>query len=85
MKQRDRQPFLAGLVPPLWSEDVAKELSEHRGRWVAVADDRLVAVADTLPEVRASALEQGIDDPLVFRAPSHPEQVAAYLVQPSGF
>lgn len=84
MNEYDRQPELVGLVPPLWSRGVADQMARHRGRWVALDGDRVIAVADTLSEVRSSAREQGIDEPLLFRVPSHPERVAAYLVQRSG-
>lgn len=65
---------------PLWSHETGEELSGHRGRWVALDGDRIVAVADSLPLVRREAREQGVTDPLVFRVPAHPRQVAAYSV-----
>lgn len=75
MTNRDGQPTLVGLVPPLWSKAVAEQLAQHRGRWVAIRDDRIVAVADTLPEVSAAAEAQGFDRPIVFRVPWNPGRV----------
>lgn len=75
MMNRDGQPTLMGLVPPLWSKAVAEQFAQHRGRWVAIHDDRIVAVGDSPTEVREEAVSHGIEEPLLFQVPRHPEQV----------
>lgn len=82
MSERDRRPTLTAPVPPLWSKAVAEQLVQHRGRWVAIRDDRIVSVADTLPEVAAAAQAQGVDQPLVFRVPSNPGRIVTQTSTP---
>lgn len=77
MGQCERQ-LLGEPVPPLWPDTVADELRGHLGRWVAIDDERIVAVADTLDEVHAQSEAQGVTEPLVFRVPANPGQVAVY-------
>ena len=38
--------------------------AKYPGKWLAVQDERVIAVGDELSEVRAAARKQGIDDPL---------------------
>lgn len=73
MSQRPAEPVISGVVPPLWSAEVAVEMLAHRGRWIALDEGMIVAVADSLDEVHERAEAEGVADPLVFRVPSHPE------------
>jgi FMN phosphatase YigB (HAD superfamily) len=57
------------------SSDLAKVLEDHKGRWVAIFGDDLVAVGDSAPEVIEQARNAGITDPTVFRVPTHPERL----------
>jgi len=61
---------------PVIEEGLAQELEEHKGRWVAVDQGVLAAVADSAIEARAGALAKGITDPLVFRVSAHPDRIA---------
>jgi hypothetical protein len=62
-------------VSPVIDEALAKELERHKGRWVAVDGNHVVAVGDTASEVVEQALEAGVTDPLVFKVASHPERL----------
>ena len=59
-------------------DDLAAELSEHKGEWVAVHLNRLVAAGNSALEVRDAAVKKGITDPTIFRVPKHPERLAFY-------
>lgn len=75
MTNRCERPRLAGLVPPLWSSAIADQFAQqHRGRWVAIHEDRIVAVGGSPTEVHEQAVSQGIDDPLLFQVPRQPER-----------
>jgi hypothetical protein len=63
---------------PVIEERLARELGEHRGRWVAIDQGILIAVDDTAAGARASALKRGVTDPIVFRVPAHPERLAFF-------
>lgn len=58
------------MKQPVISQKLSAELEAYRGRWVAVLDDRLVAVADSVSAVQKLALERGVTDPVVFRVPT---------------
>ncbi len=83
MGQSPVQPAIVGVVPPLWSAEVAEEMLAHRGRWIALDEGVIVAVADSVVEVIERAAGEGVPDPLVYRVPARPELRAAYVVQPS--
>ena len=59
------------------SDQLASELERHKGRWVAIFQNRLVATGDSVEEVIRLAQEQHVTDPTVFRVPAHPDR--AYL------
>ncbi len=61
-----------GVRPPVIDRRLAEELDHYRGRWVAIENGRVVAVADTLAEVLDRAREQSYPDPLTFHVPTHP-------------
>jgi hypothetical protein len=61
---------------PLIEGPLAEELEKHKGRWVAVFQDQIVAVSDSAVEVKEEALRKGITDPLVFRVPTHANRIA---------
>lgn len=61
---------------PLIEGPLAEDLERHKGQWVAVHQDRLVAFGDSAREVRDEALRKGVTDPLVFRVPTHANRVA---------
>lgn len=63
---------------PVIEEPLAGELEEYKGRWVAIFQDRVVAVGDSAVEVKEEALRQKVTDPLVFRVPLHPNRLAFF-------
>lgn len=63
------------VTPAVFSAHLAAELDRHRGKWVAVLEDRVVAVADSAEAVVAAARAQQITDPLVFRVSTDPDQL----------
>jgi len=63
------------IEEPAVSEQLAKELDRHRGRWVAVEGDKIIADAQSAQEVVRLANERGAADPIVFRVPLHPERL----------
>lgn len=65
-------------APPVIDEQLAREIAEHRGRWVAIDGGVLVAVADTAIGAQRAALEKGVTDPVIFRVPAHPERLAFF-------
>jgi hypothetical protein len=70
--------YLPSIQEPAVSEQLATELDRHRGRWVAVEIDKIIAVAESVPEVVRLANERGAADPIVFRVPLHPERLTFF-------
>lgn len=54
------------------------ELKKHKGKWVAVFQDRLVAVGDSPEEVVKLAQEKHVTDPVVYRVPTRPDRLAFF-------
>ncbi len=67
--------YVPPIEEPAVSEQLAKELDRHRGRWVAVEGDKIIADAQSAQEVVRLANERGAADPIVFRVPLHPERL----------
>ncbi len=63
--------------PPI-EGPLARELEQHKGRWVAIIDERIVAVGDSAPDVRQTALDGGVTDPILFRVPTNPSRLAFF-------
>lgn len=61
---------------PVIEAPLADELESHKGRWVAVYQDKVVAVGDSAIEVKEEATRKQITDPLVFRVPTHANRIA---------
>jgi len=61
---------------PVIEDHLAEELEGHKGRWVAVYQDQIVAVGDSAVEVKEEATRKHITDPLVFRVPTHANRIA---------
>lgn len=61
---------------PALSPDLARELANHAGRWVAVDLQRVVATGDTAADVVRKALANGSTDPLIFHVALHPDRAA---------
>jgi hypothetical protein len=57
-------------------QPLAIELGKHRGEWVALENNQVIASASTAVEVWREAQQKGVTDPVVFRVPLHPEHVA---------
>ena len=50
----------------LFTDELDVELLKHPGKWVAIADRaRLLAVGDSVEEVREAARSQGVQEPMV--------------------
>jgi hypothetical protein len=63
---------------PVIEGPLSDELEKHKGKWVAIFEDRIVAVSDSAVDVAEEARRQGVTDPLVFRVPLHPNRVAFF-------
>ena len=74
--QSGRKPSVESPQEPVIEGPLAAELEGHRGKWVAVYQDRLIAVGDSAVEVKEAALKNGVTDPLVFRVPTHANRIA---------
>ena len=74
----DHQPADGPVQDPVIVGPLAQELEQHKGRWVAILNDRIVAVGDSAVDVKDLALKQGVTDPIVFRVPLHPNRVAFF-------
>ena len=61
--------------PQVIDEELAKELSAYKGKWVAVDRGRVVASGDSATEAVEAAQKVGVTDPLVFRVSAHPERL----------
>lgn len=66
---------VATIEEPAISRQLSAQLDRHRGRWVAVDDNRIIAEAGSAQEVVRLANERGCTDPIVFRVPLHPERL----------
>ena len=55
-----------------WLADHPEVLEEHVGKWVAVADQRVVAHGDSVVVVMHEAKQQGYDDPLLVPVMPYP-------------
>ncbi|MHB8619271.1 MAG: DUF5678 domain-containing protein [Chloroflexota bacterium] len=58
--------------------ELAQELDNYKGSYVAIDGQHVVAAADSVPEARQKAREKGVDDPLFFFVPEHPEQLMIF-------
>lgn len=63
--------------PPAIDKDLARELANYKGRWVAVDEIKkaVVGFGASAAEAVAAALARGVTDPLVFRVPIHARRV----------
>jgi len=59
--------------------ELARQIRQHVGKWVAIADDRIVAVGDDVQDVMEASRKLGYEMPLVVRGPLTPEDVAYVL------
>jgi hypothetical protein len=66
------------VQPPPLPQELADQLEDHKGQWVAVYQGALVAYGASAAEVFKSARDKGITDPTVFRVPAHPERLAYF-------
>lgn len=55
--------------------ELARQLEEYQGRWVAVDKGRVVASGNSAKEAVEAALEKQVTDPLVFRVSAHPDRL----------
>jgi len=54
---------------------LARQLEEYQGKWVAVDKGRVVASGSSASEAVEAALREGVTDPLVFRVSAHPDRL----------
>jgi uncharacterized protein DUF5678 len=59
--------------------ELDKQIQQHVGKWIAIADDKIVAVGDSVDEVMEVARRSGHSSPLVVRGPLTKEKVAYIL------
>ncbi len=55
--------------------ELARQLENYLGRWVAVYEGRVVASGNSAMEAVEAALKEGVTDPLVFRVSAHPDRL----------
>ena len=55
--------------------ELARQLEDYKGRWVAVDKGRVVASGNSATEAVDAALAAGVTDPLVFRVSAHPDRL----------
>jgi Family of unknown function (DUF5678) len=55
--------------------ELARQLENYLGRWVAVYEGRVVASGSSAMEAVEAALKEGVTDPLVFRVSAHPDRL----------
>ena len=60
---------------PVIEPDLAEELDQFKGRWVAIHQGHVAADGGSAVEVINRALEKGITDPLVFRVPTNRDRL----------
>ena len=63
-------------VEAVIEEPLALELEKFPGKWVAVFQEKVVAVGDSAPRVMEAASAKGITDPLIFRVALNPRRIA---------
>ena len=63
------------IQEPVIEQALADELEQYKGQWVAIFQERVVAVGDSALRVKEEALRSGVTDPLVFRVPLHPHRL----------
>jgi len=54
--------------------ELDREIQQHVGKWVAVADDKIVAVGDDIDQVMEASKKLGYDLPLIVRGPLTAEE-----------
>jgi len=59
--------------------ELDKQIQQHVGKWLAIADDKIVAVGDSVDEVMQAAKQLGHASPLVVRGPLTADEVAYIL------
>jgi len=59
--------------------ELDKQIQQHVGKWIAIADDKIVAVGDSVDEVMKIAKQLGHPSPLVVRGPLTADEVAYIL------
>ena len=52
-----------------WMEANLDKFEPHRGQWVVVEGEAIIAASPDYTEARASAVKQGVDRPFIFRIP----------------
>ena len=57
----------------IWVTKNAEELDRHPGKWVAVDQARLIAIADTLKELSEKAEVKNVEHPLFHLVPTEEE------------
>ena len=59
--------------------ELDQQIQQHVGKWIAIADDKIVAVGDSVDEVMEAAKQLGHSSPLVVRGPLTADEVAYIL------
>ncbi|MEA2579141.1 MAG: hypothetical protein QOE83_33 [Actinomycetota bacterium] len=62
--------------PQVIDKELADQLMNYKGRWVAVDKGRVVADGDSATDAVEAAKGVGVTDPLVFRVSAHPERLS---------
>jgi len=57
---------------------LAEELENYKGSYVAIDGQHVVAAADSVTTAREKAKQMGVDAPLFFFVPEHPEQLMIF-------
>ena len=79
LKEKPGRPYTAkndkALKEQLAAEfELDRQIQQHIGKWVAIADNRIVAVGDDVREVMEASAKLGYTLPLVVRGPLTAEE-----------
>jgi len=79
LKEKSSRPYTAkndkALKEQLAAEyELDRQIQQHIGKWVAIANNRIVAVGDDVREVMEASAKLGYTLPLVVRGPLTAEE-----------
>ncbi len=58
-----------------WVQRNLSKIMRHRGKWVAINNNGIVATSDGFDEVFSKARNRGVTNPLVFKVPRVPQGI----------
>lgn len=71
------------ILQPILDQSLDREITQQLGRWVAVAEHRVIAVGSSAKEVWEAAKAQGHPDALILRGPLHEHEEELVYIFPA--